>query len=139
MLFKDLPERKWARLLAISENLLIYKVWERGFVTDGANVHSVGAPIYGDPICAAIADDETWCAVGGAGIEILLALPGRTLSAPSAGDSRNIRIPWVATLWALGSRQLGVVTAPSADDMRRRLLIVDVDTSEVHEISETAD
>lgn len=55
MLFKDLPERKSARLLALSENLLIYNIYEEGFVTDGASRRAVGAPIYGDPSCAAIA------------------------------------------------------------------------------------
>lgn len=139
MLFANLPERNSARLLAVSENLLIYNIWEDGFVTDGANHHSIGAGIYGDPTCAAIARDETWCAVAGAGLEVLLALPGQTLAGDDVGDAFSVRIPWVEALWPFGPRQLGVVTAPSDDDPGRRLLIVDVDTRLITEMNEIAD
>ena len=135
MLFQDIPSRTSASLLGISENLLIYKVYEEGFVTDGKHTHTIGS-LYGDPSCAAIAKDETWCAIGGSGVEILLAEQGQTLAREWVGDTFGVsalRVEgiWVEAMWALGPRQLGIVTSPSSSQPDRRLLVVDVDSREV--------
>ena len=139
MLFADITDRKHSRLLAISENLLIYNIYEQAFITDGRHTHEVGSAIYGDPKCATIADDETWCAVGGASLEIRVAAPGLTLAADTLGDACTVlHVAWVEALWPLGRRELGIITEPSQNDPLRRLLAVDIDTREVRDLDRAA-
>lgn len=139
MLFEFLPSRASAKLLAVSENLLVYSLYEEAFVTDGTHAHAVGAPVHGDPVCAAIARDESWCAVAGFGVEILLALPGQTLARGGAGEAFSLALGWVEALWVTGPREIGAVVAPDHRHAHRRLLTIDVDTRQVHAMAGAQD
>ena len=128
MLFPDLSYRDNAVLLAISDNLLVFKVYEDGFVSDGiAEAHIAG--IYGDPIAACLADDESWCAIGGATLWLRLARAGSLLDA----GARSVHVPsirWIQTLWTIDARRMGFVAGPSRD-APLRLGHIDVDTLEI--------
>ena len=125
MLFADLPDRGSAKLMAISENLLIYSLYEDAFLTDGTATRSIGS-LYGDAACAVIAPDESWCAAGGAGLELLLATPGLSLM----HDARmfSLATPWIEAMWVTGPSTLGLVAVPDAQHADRRLFTLDVMT-----------
>ena len=128
MLFPDLYCRHNAVLLAISQNLVVFKVYEDGYISDGI-VDEPIAGIYGDPIAACIADDESWCAIGGATVWLQLAQPGQLL----VERARVIHIPsirWVQALWTIDARRMGFVTGSSGDEPFR-LGHIDVDTLDV--------
>jgi hypothetical protein len=128
VLFPDLSYRKSAVLLAVSDNLVVFKVYEYGFVSDGTAEEDIGA-IYGDPKAACIADDESWCAIGGATLWLCLALPDSGL----LDKARIVHVPsirWINALWTIDARRMGFVTSPSRDGPQR-LGHIDVDTLEV--------
>ncbi|MCB1381465.1 MAG: hypothetical protein KDJ73_00720 [Notoacmeibacter sp.] len=125
MLFANLPDRPGVNLLAVSENLLVYSLYEEAFVTDGTNTQSVGS-IYGDPACAVIAPDESWCAAAGASLELFRASPGKTLV--QAGEAFSLAVPWVEAMWVTGPHALGLVAAPDTQHAHRRLFTLDVNT-----------
>jgi hypothetical protein len=118
--------------LAASRGLIVYHDFEYATVTDGI-VHLTFGSLYGDPQCAAIADDQSWCAAGGAGIALLRAPPGELVTVaatPSAvefptGGSRTF---WVSALWAQGARQLGLVGYWGTSESTSQMWSLDIDT-----------
>ena len=128
MLFPDLPCRDNTVLLAISDNLVVFKVYEDGFVSDGLAEAHIGG-IYGDPIAACLADDESWCAIGGATLWLRLA-PAGSLLGEGAHSVHVPSIRWIESLWSIDARRLGFVTGTSRD-APRRLGHIDVDTLEL--------
>ena len=118
--------------LAVSRGLLVYHEYEDAWVTDGSGRRRFGS-LYGDPACAAIADDESWCAAGGAGIVIARAAVGESVfGAASRADVQFATggeggTLWVTALWASAPRQLGIVGAWAGEEAER-LWSLDVDT-----------
>jgi hypothetical protein len=130
--FSDLIGGEGRCPLAVSRGLLIYHAYEDAWVTDGSD-HRIFGSLYGDPACAAIADDESWCAAGGAGIVIARVAAGETLfGAASRADVEFATggaggTLWVAALWASAPRQLGIVGTWGGEEAQR-LWSLDVDT-----------
>jgi len=124
MLFPDLPDRQRATLLTVSERLVVYKVYETAVITDG-KVFAEAGTAYGDPKCAAIADDESWCAVGGASVWVRVAPPRGDILKSEGVRLHHLReLCWIEALWPLGDRLLGFVCV---DGGRRRIGALDVD------------